>query len=170
MPSQETIWIILSIKVKVEVKVTLRLSVYRQSVRLSVKRLETHDQRSFFLFELNNCGNTPYITSSLTRRWGYLLWICLAFVKCTYRKYSVLLNILACALYASALSVQALQSRSCLSYMSYATLFCRTCNFNRYVSAANFQAGQAYVITDLISALWRVSSMLALKRSLSNRG
>jgi hypothetical protein len=29
-------------------KVTLRLAVYRQSVRLGVKRLETHNQRLFF--------------------------------------------------------------------------------------------------------------------------
>jgi hypothetical protein len=29
---------------KVKVKVTLRLTVYRQSVRLGVKPLETHDQ------------------------------------------------------------------------------------------------------------------------------
>jgi hypothetical protein len=35
-------------KVKVKVKVTLRLAVYRQSVRLSVKPLETHDQIFFF--------------------------------------------------------------------------------------------------------------------------
>jgi hypothetical protein len=36
------------VKVKVKVKVTLRLAVYRQSVRLGVKPLETHDQ--IFLF------------------------------------------------------------------------------------------------------------------------
>jgi hypothetical protein len=41
--------------------------------------LETHDQR--FFFQLNSCGNSPYITSSLTRRWVCLLWICLAFRK-----------------------------------------------------------------------------------------
>jgi hypothetical protein len=32
---------------KVKVKVTLRLAVYRQSVRLGARPLETHDQRSF---------------------------------------------------------------------------------------------------------------------------
>jgi hypothetical protein len=37
-------------KVKVKVKVTLRLAVYRQSVRLGVKPLETHDQIFFFFF------------------------------------------------------------------------------------------------------------------------
>jgi hypothetical protein len=36
------------LKVKVKVKVTLRLVVYRQSVRLGVKSLETHDQTFFF--------------------------------------------------------------------------------------------------------------------------
>jgi hypothetical protein len=37
-----------SSQVKVKVKVTLRLAVYRQSVRLGVKPLETHDQIFFF--------------------------------------------------------------------------------------------------------------------------
>jgi hypothetical protein len=54
------------IKVKVKVKVTLRLAVYRQSVRLGVKPLEIHDETFFFL--LNSCGNSPYVTCSLTRR------------------------------------------------------------------------------------------------------
>jgi hypothetical protein len=61
---------------KVKLKVTLRLAVYRQSVRLDVKPLETHDQT---FFQLNSCGNSPYVTSSLTRRWVCLLWISLAF-------------------------------------------------------------------------------------------
>jgi hypothetical protein len=30
-------------------------------------------------FQLNPCGNSPYVTSSLTRRWVCLLWICVAF-------------------------------------------------------------------------------------------
>jgi hypothetical protein len=37
--------------VKVKVKFTLRLAVYRQSVHLGVKLLETHDQRFFFSTE-----------------------------------------------------------------------------------------------------------------------
>jgi hypothetical protein len=49
------------------------------------------------------------------------------------------------------------------------TLFYRRCDFRRWVSTANFKAWQAYVITGLISALWRVSLMLAFKRSLLNR-
>jgi hypothetical protein len=58
-------------RTKVKVKITLRLAVYRQSVRLDVKYLETHDLR--FFFQLSPCGNTPYVTSSLTRRWVCLL-------------------------------------------------------------------------------------------------
>jgi hypothetical protein len=52
--------------VSFKVKVTLRLAVYRQSVRLGVKPFEIHDQT---FFQLNSCGNSPYVTSSLTRRW-----------------------------------------------------------------------------------------------------
>jgi hypothetical protein len=31
-----------------------------------------------FLFQLNTCGNSPYVTFSLTRRLVCLLWICFA--------------------------------------------------------------------------------------------
>jgi hypothetical protein len=64
-------------KLSLKVEVTLRLAVYRQSVRLGTKPLETHDQR--FFFQLNPCGRSPYVTSSLTRRLDCLLRICLAF-------------------------------------------------------------------------------------------
>jgi hypothetical protein len=57
-----------STEVEVKVKVTLRLAAYRQTVRLGVKPLETHDQRLFF-FQLNPYGHSSYVTSSLTRRW-----------------------------------------------------------------------------------------------------
>jgi hypothetical protein len=57
-------------KVVIKVKVTLRLAVYRQSVHLGVKPLETHDQT---FFQLNSCGNRPYVTSSLKRGWVCLL-------------------------------------------------------------------------------------------------
>jgi hypothetical protein len=30
-------------------------------------------------FSTEPCGNSPYVTSSLTRRWVCLLWVCLAF-------------------------------------------------------------------------------------------
>jgi hypothetical protein len=49
------------------IRVTLRLAVYRQSVRLGVQPLETHGQN--FFSQLNTCGHSLYITSSLTRGW-----------------------------------------------------------------------------------------------------
>jgi hypothetical protein len=55
-----------------EVRVTLRRAVYRQSVRLGAKPLETHDQ-VFFPLPLSPCGHSLYVTSSLTRGWGCLL-------------------------------------------------------------------------------------------------
>jgi hypothetical protein len=54
------------------VRVTLRLAIYRQSVRLDAKPLVTHGQ-NLFIFQPNTCGNDPYVASSLTRRWVYLL-------------------------------------------------------------------------------------------------
>jgi hypothetical protein len=80
-------------------------------------RLMTRD----FYFQLNLCSHNPYVRSCLMRGWVCLLWIGFTFVKCTYCTYSMLLKILAFAVYTSPLSVQALQSRSCLSYLSYAT-------------------------------------------------
>jgi hypothetical protein len=50
----------------IRLRVTLRLTVYRQSVRLGAKPLESHDQRCF---QLNNCGYNPYVTSFLRRGW-----------------------------------------------------------------------------------------------------
>jgi hypothetical protein len=73
-------------------------------------------------FQLNPCGNSPYVTSSLTRRWVCLLRISWSFIKCTYRTYGMLQKIFPFALYTSPLSVQALQSRSCLSYLSNGSL------------------------------------------------
>jgi hypothetical protein len=49
-------------------KVTLRLAVYLQSVRLSAKLLETHGQNSF---QLNTCGNSPSVIS-LWREDGFV--------------------------------------------------------------------------------------------------
>jgi hypothetical protein len=64
---------------KVKVKVTLRLAVYCQSVRLGDKPLETHDQR--FFFQPNFCCNGPYVTSFLTKGWIYFSWIGVAFCQ-----------------------------------------------------------------------------------------
>jgi hypothetical protein len=54
-----------SIRVRVGVRVTLRLAVYGQTVRSGTEPLETHGQNIFP--QLNTCGHSPYITSSLTR-------------------------------------------------------------------------------------------------------
>jgi hypothetical protein len=56
------------------IRVTLRLAVYRLSVRLADKPLETHDQ---YFFQLNNCFHSPYVISSLTRGWVYCLQLLL---------------------------------------------------------------------------------------------
>jgi hypothetical protein len=105
--------------VNVKVIEALRLEVYRQSFRLGVKPLR-HPRQDFF-YQLNPCGNRTYVTSTLTWRRVCILWIGFAVVKCTYRTYSMLLKILSFALHTSHLSVQALQSRSCLPYVSHAT-------------------------------------------------
>jgi hypothetical protein len=52
--------------VRVTVRVTLRLMVYRQSVRLGDKPLETHDQH---FLQLNTCFNNPYVASTLMKGW-----------------------------------------------------------------------------------------------------
>jgi hypothetical protein len=46
------------------VRVTLRLAVYRQSVSLGAKPLEAYYQ---WFFQLDLCGHSPYVTSSLRR-------------------------------------------------------------------------------------------------------
>jgi hypothetical protein len=71
--------------------------------------------------------------SSLTRGWACLLWIYLAFFNCTYHTYSTLLKILP-------LSVEALQSRSCICYLkqrSQSQSYCTTWRFtaNHFVLA-----------------------------------
>jgi hypothetical protein len=105
-----------TILVMARARVTLRLTVYRHSVRFapSALRLSTRYWTLAVIVLMQQ-------TSFLNRGWGCFLWIGFVFVKCTYRTYSMLLKILPCALYTSLLSVQALQSRSCLSYLSYAT-------------------------------------------------
>jgi hypothetical protein len=60
----------------VRVRVTLRLAVYRKSVHLGDKPIETHDQQS--VFQMNTCGHSPYETSSLTRGWACRLQLLLA--------------------------------------------------------------------------------------------
>jgi hypothetical protein len=57
------------------VGVTLRLAVYRRSVHLGDKPLETHGRK---FFQLNTCGYSPYVTSSLTRELNCHLQLLLA--------------------------------------------------------------------------------------------
>jgi hypothetical protein len=60
--------------------------------------LETHDQ-SFF-FQLKPCGNSPYVTSSLTRRWVCLVRISLAFRQaCVSHFQHIIENSSFCAIY-----------------------------------------------------------------------
>jgi hypothetical protein len=61
-----------------KVKVALQLAVYCQLVCLGVKLFENHDQRYIFS-QLNSCGNSPYVTSSLRRKQISLLGLSLAF-------------------------------------------------------------------------------------------
>jgi hypothetical protein len=90
-----------------------RFTVNQFVLAPSLLRLTT---RVLFFLQHNPYGDSPWVTISLTRRRACLLWVCLAFVKCTYRTYSMSLKILPFTIYTSPLSVQALQCRSCLSY------------------------------------------------------
>jgi hypothetical protein len=75
---------------KVKIRVTLRLAVYRPSVYLGVKPLETHDQ-NFPPPQLNFWGNSPYVSSLLHD--GFVSYeYAWPFVKCTFRTYNMLLN------------------------------------------------------------------------------
>jgi hypothetical protein len=48
-------------------------------INLSWHQAPSDSQPEIFSFQLNPCGHCPYVTSSLMRRWVYLLRICLAF-------------------------------------------------------------------------------------------
>jgi hypothetical protein len=67
--------------VRVKIRVTLQLAVYRQSVRLGDKPLETHDQYILSFFQRNPCGYNPYVTPSLTRRRVCRLQLLLALAR-----------------------------------------------------------------------------------------
>jgi hypothetical protein len=71
---RERVYLALSINDKRIIRVTVRLAVYWQWVRLGDNHLETHDQR---FFQLNTCGHRPYVTSFPTRRWICLLQLLL---------------------------------------------------------------------------------------------
>jgi hypothetical protein len=67
---------------KHRVSVTLRLAVYRQSIRLGDKPLDT-----IFFFQLSTCGHNPYVTSSLTRGRVCRLRLLLALASAVILKY-----------------------------------------------------------------------------------
>jgi hypothetical protein len=67
------------VRARVRVRVTIRLAIYRQSVRLGAEPLETHDQ--IFFSQLNTCGHSPYLTFSPTRGWICHLQLLLAFAS-----------------------------------------------------------------------------------------
>jgi hypothetical protein len=56
-------------KYSIRVGVTLRIAVYRQIS--SSWRQAAWDSRSDLIFQPNTYGYSPYVTSSLTRRWVY---------------------------------------------------------------------------------------------------
>jgi hypothetical protein len=107
------------VKVSIKVRITLRLAAYRLSVHLGVRPLETHDQRFFFSTELlryYSLRNT--LSDEKTRLSHEYAW---PLIKSSFHTYIMLLKILPFALHVSPLLVQALQSRSCPSYVSYTT-------------------------------------------------
>jgi hypothetical protein len=61
------------------VRITLRLAIYRQSVRHGDEHLETREQ--LFFFQVHPYGHSPYVTSSLTRGWVCRLQLLLALAR-----------------------------------------------------------------------------------------
>jgi hypothetical protein len=95
----------------VKAKVTLRLAVYSQSVRLG--RQAPWDPRPEILFGNWTLGVIVPMQHLLRREDGVVsLWICLAFVQCTYRTYGMLLEILPFALHTSSVSMGFAESES----------------------------------------------------------
>jgi hypothetical protein len=94
--------------------VTLLLLVYRQSFRLGDKPLETHDQHFFnwtlVVIVLGNNLSDERIGLSLMNRLRLSSSVRIAHIACYWKN-------LAFALHTNPLSAQALQSRSCLSYI-----------------------------------------------------
>jgi hypothetical protein len=59
----------LSVRVRVRVRVTLRLAVYRRQFVLATSPFSLWT--SNFIFQLNACGYSPYVTFPLKRGWVY---------------------------------------------------------------------------------------------------
>jgi hypothetical protein len=65
LPDPSPLWMATPFQLP-QVRVTLRLTVYRQSFHLGDNPLRL---TTSIVFKLNTCGHSPYITSSMTRRW-----------------------------------------------------------------------------------------------------
>jgi hypothetical protein len=79
LPSTANSQLTISILILVKVKITLLtggLPSFSSPWCQALLRPRTRD----LLFLLNPCGNSPYVTSSLMRKWVGLLWICFACV------------------------------------------------------------------------------------------
>jgi hypothetical protein len=86
-----------SMKVKVKVKVTLHWRPTANQFILASRyfRITTTE-----FFQLNPCGNSPYVTFSLTR-WVCLLWICFAFRQVSVSHIKHVENSSFCTIYKS---------------------------------------------------------------------
>jgi hypothetical protein len=73
---------------ELRVRFTLRLVVYHQSVHLSAKPLNAHNQRFFFFYNWT-LAVLVLMVHPLMRRWVCYLWIGLTFVKCMYCTHSI---------------------------------------------------------------------------------
>jgi hypothetical protein len=76
---------------------------------------------TYFFFQLNPCSHSPYVTSSLTRGWVCLLWVCLTFRQVYVSHiYHVIENSSLCTTYKSSVSPSfAKQIRSILFILCY---------------------------------------------------
>jgi hypothetical protein len=88
-------------------------------IHFGAKPLEAYDQRFSFSTEPLRSQSLCIILSDERMGLSLMNRLLFAFVKCTYRIYSMLLKTLPCALYTrrSPMSVQVLQSRPCLAYL-----------------------------------------------------
>jgi hypothetical protein len=66
--------------IKVKIRVTLRFGFTANQLVLASSPFRLTTRHLFFLFQLNLCGHSPYVTSSLTRKWVFLLWIAIWYV------------------------------------------------------------------------------------------
>jgi hypothetical protein len=78
------------------------------------------DSRPEIFFQLNSCGISPYVTSSLTRWWVCLLWICLAFRQVYFSHiYHVIENSSVCTTHKSFVSTRFAEKTMPILRISY---------------------------------------------------